>query len=360
MKILAYSFVSRRGYGKLNYNAWPSIVTLDDGELLCAWSGERHEHICPFGKVSAARSVDGGKNWEPPYVVMDTPLDDRDAGLCLSDGRIYLTSFNNSRAQQRHYAEYYEFEKERRTLYEGYLNLVTDEEEKRYLGSVICYSDDGGKTFSEPRVMPVTAPHGPIAMKNGKLLYIGRSFRDAAEASFDYLPGGIYAMELDRDLNATKPWKIVDEAEEKDVLYCEPHACVLPDGKILLAIRKQNDHGLFTVDICSSTDGGKTFSKPMPTGFEGSPPHLLVHSSGKIVMTYARRKAPFSIIARVSDDGNAWSDEFILDDTAPDWDLGYPCTAENARGELVTVFYHKDKNETSKFVNDVRAVVWTL
>ena len=52
--------ISRKFDGKFNYNAWPSVITLPDGTLLCAWSGDRVQHICPFGKVRAPRSTDGG------------------------------------------------------------------------------------------------------------------------------------------------------------------------------------------------------------------------------------------------------------------------------------------------------------
>ena len=338
MKILKQGIISAQHAEKLNYNGWPSVITLSDGSLLAAWSGDRYRHICPFGRVLAARSFDGGYTWQPPYTVQNTPLDDRDAGLCAAGGKILLTSFNNSRAQQRAYADKSKWSDTHRALAEGYLALVTDADEQRYLGATLAVSTDNGLTFSDPVTLPITSPHGPMRLPNGELLYIGRAFRDVTKASFDYLPEGIYAMRLSPDGRVKRePWLVVPAAE--DMLLCEPHAARMPNGSILLSIRAQNqEKDLFSIYNCHSYDEGETFTAPMPTDWCGSPPHILVHSSGAVVMTYGRRKAPFGEIARVShDSGHTWSEEILLREDGFSGDLGYPCTAENRNGELVTV-----------------------
>ena len=48
-EIIKHTVISAKNAGKLNYNAWPSIVSVN-GELLCAWSGGRHAHICPSAR----------------------------------------------------------------------------------------------------------------------------------------------------------------------------------------------------------------------------------------------------------------------------------------------------------------------
>lgn len=359
MTILHRGQISAPLQGKLNYNAWGSIATLTDGTLLSVWSGDRYAHICPFGRVLAARSTDGGYTWSPPYPVQSTPLDDRDAGLCLAGERILLTSFNNSRAQQRMYAERGNYPAERQAFVESYLNLITDADEQAYLGATLAVSRDGGYTFSVPQPMPITSPHGPLVLDDGSLLWIGRAFSDRAPASFPYLPDGLYAMRLSPDGKVTEqPWCVVPTSPDAGTLYCEPHAAVMPDGSILLAIRVQNytvKPSLFTVYLCRSTDGGRTFSAPEATGWDGSPPHILVTKSGAVVMTYARRRAPFAECARIShDSGASWSEEIVLDDTAPTGDIGYPCTAENARGELVTVYYQHTPGHGSQLYH----IIW--
>ena len=86
--------------------------------------------------------------------------------------------------------------------------------------------------------------------------------------------------------------------------------------------------------------GSGTTAKPL--GFHGSPPHLLRHSSGALILTYGYRQAPFGQRVAVShDDGATWDHDWIIRDDGPDDDLGYPSTAELADGSLFTVCYQK-------------------
>ena len=241
MTILKKGQISMPLQAKLNYNAWGSIVTLNDGTMMSVWSGDRYAHICPFGRVLASHSADGGYTWTPPYTVQNTPLDDRDAGLCQSGEHILLTSFNNSRAQQRNYAERGKYPAEKRAFVESYLNLVSDEDEQKYLGATVAVSTDNGYTFTAPRPMPITSPHGPLTLPDGSMLWIGRRFSDTAPASFPYLAEGLYAMRLaPNGETLEEPWLVVPGCTEQGTLYCEPHAALMPDGSILLAIRVQN------------------------------------------------------------------------------------------------------------------------
>ena len=340
--------------GKYSYNGWPSVLTKSDGSLICAWSGKRTAHVDPFGKVVASQSTDGGYTWGENYIAPNTPLDDRDAGLTQSGDTIYLTSFNNSRKQQEIYASWSNKTPEVLQPYWDYLSSVSDEQEKRFLGPTLSLSTDGGFTFSTPVVMPITCPHGVMKKQDGSLLMIGRAFKDSATASFDYLPEGIYAMDIAPDGTQSTPRLIVQPIE--DYLTCEPHAIDLGD-KILLGLRVEKQ-GVFTIYHSYSYNGGQTFTKPVPTGYDGSPPHYLLHSSGLVVLTYARRKAPFPHIARISTDGGiTFGEEIVLCDSAPDSDIGYPCTAENSDGDLVTVFYKKG---TPNQLNSIEYVIWRI
>ena len=72
----------------------------------------------------------------------------------------------------------------------------------------------------------------------------------------------------------------------------------------------------------------------------GSPPHLLRHSSGAVVVTYGYRQAPFGQRARVSlDDGRTWGEELTLRDDGVSGDLGYPSSVELSDGSILTVYY---------------------
>src|SRR4051794_32342228 len=63
------------------YHGWPTLARKQDGGLLVTYSGGRETHVCPFGRVEIIRSSDDGKTWSWPEVILDTPIDDRDAGV---------------------------------------------------------------------------------------------------------------------------------------------------------------------------------------------------------------------------------------------------------------------------------------
>ena len=68
---------------------WPTIMRSRSGELAVVFSGDRQQHVDPYGKTMLMRSRDEGKTWTEPVVINDTPLDDRDPGIierCSSPG----------------------------------------------------------------------------------------------------------------------------------------------------------------------------------------------------------------------------------------------------------------------------------
>ena len=73
------------------YIGWPTIGKRPDGELLAVFSGDRDAHVDPFGKTQLVRSTDGSQTWSEPETINDTPLDDRDTGLCVcADGTVIV------------------------------------------------------------------------------------------------------------------------------------------------------------------------------------------------------------------------------------------------------------------------------
>ena len=86
-------FEGSRPFG---YFGWPTVAKLPDGTLAVAASGFRSSHICPFGKTVLWMSSDEGRSWSDPVIVNDSPVDDRDAGLCpLPDGSLLVTHFGS-------------------------------------------------------------------------------------------------------------------------------------------------------------------------------------------------------------------------------------------------------------------------
>ncbi|NLB37732.1 MAG: exo-alpha-sialidase [Clostridiales bacterium] len=335
------------------YFGWPSVARLPDGTLAVAASGFRLRHVCPFGKGVICYSRDEGRTWTRPAVVIDTVLDDRDCGIVpFGNGRVMLTSFNNTIAVQRRWnAAPADGESPgraaERAFAEAYLNFAESTgREAEQLGSNYVLSEDGGYTFGPLQHVPVTAPHGPCPTRDGGLLYIGRRF--SADDSFD--DGATPFVECWK-LNGKDAFErlsgIPNISDEHGLLdSCEPHAIELPDGKILVHIRVQRggQHPEFTLYQSESTDGGHTFTAPVrllpPQG--GSPAHLLLHSSGGLISAYGHCQPPYGIRVMFSrDQGKTWDTNWTLSDDGESQDLGYPATVELEDGTLLTVYYQK-------------------
>lgn len=340
-----------------NYFAWPSVVRLPDTTLAMVASGFRLKHICPFGKGVICYSRDDGNTWTKPAVVIDTPLDDRDCGITVfGDNKVIMTSFNNKIAFQFDRNENNK-ENPDYLLIKKYLERIaqTDAEEK-FLGSTYCISEDGGYTFGDIQRVPVTAPHGPCKMNDNTLLYIGRVFVTKGSDEENNLTH-IQCYKQNKNGKFEFSSQIENITDEYgDMLSCEPHAIVLPDGKIIVHIRvqrqfslnKKGEHPVFTIYQSESYDNASTFTKPHPilpsTG--GAPPHLIRHSSGILISVYGYRNVPYGIRVMFSYDcGVTWDTDYILNDDAPNADLGYPATAELTDGSLLTVYYQYPKNK---------------
>ena len=297
-------------------------------------------------------------------MIQNTPLDDRDAGLCeVAPGKILMTSFSETLDEAARFMTHWLHAPrttEEREMMEKRYAEITDTDEARYHGATLAVSTDNGYTFSDPVVVDVSSPHGPTVLRNGEILYVG----SWAGRDIGYAAGGrrgIFALRLDADGNVLgDPQPVALTPTEGDLVFCEPYAKQMPNGDILVAIRVQSKAlQLYTVYLARSTDGGKTFSEATPTGWNGMPAHIFVTSKNEVVIAYSRRQGPMGIRVRVSrDNGYTWSEEMTLRDDGLDWDLGYPTTTENKKGELVTVYYMKDKKGLNE--NRIQYTVWTL
>ena len=368
MKILKEGIVYRVTEGPFQYQAWPTVIQDENGVLYAACSGHRSSHVCPFGKNLMFTSTDGGESWSVPSVINDTWLDDRDAGLTyLGNGKMILSWFNHPAIIYRTIWRNWivgDAADEFKPLVEGFLKgyeSYTPEMDRA--GSFIRISDDYGKSWGDPIKTVVSAPHGPVKTVSGRLLYVGREFpaypnrySSQFDGSADPVPledrGALFLYESFDD---GKTWELVSKLPTVDGVnnehLCEPHLVETNDGEIIVAIRAHVEtvYDNFTTYFRSSKDGGKTWSDFWGLGTAGSPPHLLLRKDGSVLVTYARRTAPFGIRAKVSYDGcRTFSEEYVLSD-AKNGDLGYPATTELADGSLVTVFYqpYGDDRRTS-------------
>ena len=351
-----HGIVARLPGVKLGYFGWPTVAILDDGTLLVASSGLRSGHICPWGKTVLNASFDGGRSWSAPRVINDYPLDDRDAGLLSLGGTSLLVTWFTSDTRI-----YLADEAIRGWLGEAIvaswyksLSKVTDDLAQQYAGSWAMRSTDAGVSWSPPARVPVSAPHGPIRLQHGDLLYLGKLYRSWQ----DMKDSAIHACSSNDD---GRTWQLLGSVplltHTMGANYHEAHLVALPTGRVLGLIRLENsaevnverDAGLVNFSLLQtmSDDGGQSWSLPTPLGFHGSPPHLCRHSSGTLILSYGYRLPGYGQRVAISrDNGASWDHDWIIRDDGPDADLGYPSTAELADGSLISVYYQKVPGDT--------------
>ncbi len=348
------------------YIGWPTIAKSHDGELFVVFSGDRDAHVDPFGKTCFMRSSDHGATWSDAVVINDTPLDDRDAGICVApDGALvvsWFTSHYYDYLAMTHYCEGLE------QRWQEALSGGTEEDVVRWtdadgggtadrrMGFWTRRSADRGETWEDAVPSICCAPHGPITLSDGRMLFVGT-------ASFAREEGGA-CLGAAESLDDGRSWELisrVDALPEFDggvegsyVYLCEPHAVeVAPDR--ILAMARYEERGLpasarqrSMLWQFESEDGGRTWTAPRPTDIIGKPPHLTRLSDGRILLTYGYRHDPYGQRACISSDGGQtwdYGNEIVLRDDGPSGDLGYPASVECDDGSILSVYYQKETPE---------------
>lgn len=325
------------------YHGWPTLARRKSGELLLAYSGGRERHVCPFGRVELMRSHNEGKTWGWPRVIIDTEIDDRDAGVMETDkGTLLITTFTSIGYAKRLAREVENVRTGKSGAWsEAHLNRwqaahnrLTDRQRKSLLGLWMLRSADGGLTWSLPYDSLVRSNHGPSQLSDGRLLIAGR----------DLYRGRRVGVCQSSDDGLTWRW-LADFPSPPDgnIRECgEIHLVEAADGKIVAHIRDNNHPQNSKTLQSESSDGGKTWTEPRSIGVWGLPSHLLQLKDGRLLMTYGHRRQPFGNQARVSDDnGHTWSEPIIISADGANTDLGYPSTVQLSDGSLLTVWYEK-------------------
>lgn len=328
---------------RLGYFGWPSITKLGDGTLLVGASGLRAGHICPWGRTTLCKSTDGGQTWTPPLVINNTAMDDRDAGLVSLGGqRVAVTWFTSNTWQ---YMKQFKDETtgkwdDAHAVMGSVIDSWTDEMVEQLLGSWIRISEDGGDAWGEMRRAPVNTPHGFIVLKDGSWLYLGKTWKfplNGKKTSYGHVTAIVAARSVDEGRTWEQLGGVPVPEGIQDNQCHEPHVVELADGTLLGVVRV---HAPFNTYVTRSTDGGRTWSVMEDVGMDGSPGHLLLHSSGAVVCVYGYRKPPFGQRAKISHDGGkTWGEEIVLRDDGPSGDLGYPASVELPDGSIMTIYY---------------------
>jgi hypothetical protein len=329
------------------YHGWPTLARRRNGDLWLVCSGGRQDHVCPFGRVEAMVSHDNGQTWCWPEVLMESPIDDRDAGVLeTAKGSLLVTTFTSlayeeilAEARRKKPGEPGAWPAQQLEAWEAADNRLNAEQRQAELGEWMIRSTDGGITWSARYPTIVNSPHGPVQLADGRLLYAGKQLWTKEKR-----------VGVCESLDDGQSWRWLAEipARPGDAQrhYHELHAVETGDGRIIAHIRSLNQPILEETLQTESADGGRSWSVPRLICW-GTPSFLLRLRSGKLLMTYGHRRSPFGNQARLSEDwGRTWSDPLIISGDGPSKDLGYPSTVEFDDGSLLTAWYElmKDSN----------------
>jgi hypothetical protein len=341
------------------YHGWPTLARRKNGELLLVFSGGREAHVCPFGRVELMRSQDGGESWRWPQVLLDGPIDDRDAGVVeTAQGSILVTTFTSlayedllHKAEKIPAGQPGAWDDVKLAEWRAAHGRISAEQRRNELGTWMIRSTDGGVTWSARYRVPVNSPHGPVVLGDGRLLYPGVALWDAERrVGFCHSADDGVTWEWLADL----PVRPGDKNSE----YHELHAVEAANGRIVCHIRNHNPENKGETLQSESNDGGKTWSTPHAIGVWGLPSHLLRLRDGRLLMSYGYRRSPFGNQVRVSTDhGTTWSASITLTDDAIGGDMGYPSTVELDDGRLVTAWYERLKDSP---LAQLRQARWRL
>ncbi len=380
-----------------NYQGWPTVCVDENDTLYAVCSGNRLEHVDPFGETWMYKSTDGGVTWSGPVTVSGGDgryLDNRDAGITyLGNGKMVLTYF---RLATYNYYEKAHYDKpadsnlkwqEILTEYNkaGKIDVTVDDIIAKWEtlpaleqegGAFVRISYDYGETWSEEYAAPVSTPHGPIVLTKqfhlsdgkkiyktlqpGTLVYVGRAcyidqYQARANDATRYKSNSCYAVYSTDDGKNWRSLIEIPDALNGEVLR-EPHAVQLQNGNIFMSFRTNNsintEFEIYTNTLYSGTaDTPHKLGVARATAVGGVQTNLKVLQGGALLMTYGWRYYPaLGERARLSYDfGQTWEDEIVLstidNPQASHNEVGNPSTVQLSDGTLVTVYYQPSGND---------------
>ena len=293
---------------------FPVIINPQAEEILAVLRGGAG-HVGLTGRLDAVRSLDAGKTWDTPTVIVDTEADDRNPAVGQApDGSVVLAyhaqgSYNEDGSWSR---------------------------DLRRVQMRITRSHDGGATWEASQPLNYTpmekhSAYGRICtLTDGTMLMpiYGSAIQEA-----DRTDDCAYIL---RSRDNGQTW---GEPTLIAVGYNETGLISLPNGDLVVAMRSGDQRALLSVS--RSVDGGQTWIEPTPvTHNREHPADLTLLSNGWIILFFGVRHEPFGVQALVSrDNGQTWDERrLIVCDNLGDNDLGYPSTVKIG-DQLVTAYY---------------------
>ena len=300
------------------YEAFPDVCRLADGRLFCVFY-DGYGHVAfPNGqyktgaRISGCYSEDEGKTWSEPFVVFDSPFDDRDPSVTvLKDGSVLCNFFLLD-------------------------NPVEPGKWYRKLGTWFIRSTDNGQTWSEVR--PISDRYwvsSPIrVLDNGRWIVGLYSEEPAWEA--------VVAISDDEGMT----WRPVVIPVGDLLVDAETDVIERSDGSLLAFMRHREGEGPRPMAVSVSTDKGDTWQVAESAGFSGHCPYLYKTPEGVYVLgtrtgptpIEGENVVPWSTTIRISfDEGKTWS----IPETVDSHRGAYPSMVTLNDGSTLILYYEE-------------------
>lgn len=291
--------------GAGGYEAFPDVCRLQDGRLMCVfYAGYGHvalpnDQLPRGGRIAYCLSEDEGRTWSGAQTLYDSDDDDRDPSIVqLASGRIICNYFSLRSASGEN------------PPWTG-------------LGTWLVYSDDNGRSWSQPRrVAEDYYCSSPIRQLSDGRLILG------LYTEKDTTAWGAVTISEDDGLSWTEPIDIDNGGMRLDA---ETDVIELSDGRLFAAQRApEGQSAAWSV----SEDGGRTWSRSEPFGFEGHCHYLHRTVDGVIVMAH---RLPNTSLRYSFDECCTWSDAVEVDAHIG----AYPSMVNLKDGSVLIVYYEE-------------------
>lgn len=328
------------------YACFPSLYKLPDGRLYASFGTRvRRSHIDNTGGSARALSSDAGRTWQLTKERHTSPAFMRADGTRIvpsARGWIYVDEAELPKVK----------EMGRRWM---------DVRKGR-----IAYLGDPRVTITPPQgearviELPCPAPAGVMSFHHGcSFVRTGTIWLTAIYGSIT--PKGKSGVWGIRSEDDGETWAMVMIADPLSVGdgFNETAVCGNGRGELVAVMRPKRES--MNSYQCVSSDGGKTWSPPVDTGFWGYPSHLLLLQDGRMLCSRGYRRDAMGIRAVLSaDGGHTWDvdNEIVIrcDGQGNGSDNGYPISVQLADGHIFTIYYINDEHN----VTHVAGTHWNL
>ena len=291
--------VIESGHVDRNHSTFPTLVRLDDGQIICCFSVGSAEQMT--GGTCCAHSLDGGRTWSRPAVVLEAIADPP------TTHRMYL-----SRTKEGTLLAYGQRD---RAVPTG------ANEDRDSCELVLCRSTDGGHTWSDPEALPSQMP-GPYEVANPIVVTDDGRWLAPAASYHDGRYGETVVLVESPDQGATWPTMHTVFRHPEKKIGCLEQKVIVCGSNRLLAIAWQQDYEAdIDLDNCFSfsEDGGRTWDAPCSTGIRGQTMTPIWLGEDRFLVLYNRRYGRQSVqMCLVRAAGTEWAVEF----EGTMWDAG--------------------------------------